>query len=107
LHDAPTKKHTREHARSLLGATCTSNEFVNIYTHSFGAVFYPLLGFGLYFALTDRYVTSSVGDILAGGSFFLSPLLCLGMSATFHTIMNHSLKTRKFGNSLEYLEFSV
>jgi hypothetical protein len=79
------------------------NEFVNVYTHGLGAVFYPLLGFGLYFALKDRYATSSVGDVLACGCFFLGALLCLGMSATFHTIMNHSLKVRKLGNALDYL----
>jgi adiponectin receptor len=78
------------------------NEFVNIYTHSLGAVFYPLLGCGLYFALKDRYAASSVGDALACGCFFLSALLCLGMSTAFHTIMNHSPKIRKFG-ALDYL----
>jgi adiponectin receptor len=79
------------------------NEFVNIHTHGLGAVFYSFLGFGLYFALKDRYATSSVGDVLACGCFFLSALLCLGMSATFHTIINHSPKVKKFGHALDYL----
>ena len=78
-------------------------EFINIYTHGLGAVFYPLLGFGMCFALKDRYATSSVGDVLACGSFFMGALLCLGMSAIFHTIVNHSPKIRMFSNALDYL----
>lgn len=79
------------------------NEFVNIYTHGLGAVFYFFVGFGLYVALKDRYATSSVGDVLACGCFFLSTLVCLGTSATFHTVLNHSRKVKRFGHALDYL----
>jgi Haemolysin-III related len=94
---------SNSYAKSFASWGYLHNEVVNIYTHGLGAVFYPLLGFGLYFALKDRYATSSVGDVLACGCFFLGALLCLGMSATFHTIMNHSPKINKFGNALDYL----
>lgn len=29
-------------------------------------------------------------------------MLCLGLSATFHTIMNHSAEVAKWGNKLDY-----
>ena len=94
---------SNSYAGSFVSWGYLHNEFANIYTHGLGAVFYPFLGFGLYFALKDRYATSSVGDVLACGCFFLSALLCLGMSATFHTIINHSPKIKKFGHALDYL----
>ena len=79
------------------------NESVNIYTHGLGAFFYFFVSFGLYVALKDRYATSSVGDVLACGCFFLSTLVCLGASATFHTVLNHSRKVKRFGHALDYL----
>jgi len=79
------------------------NEFVNIYTHGLGAIFYLLVGIGLYFTLRDRYTSSSMGDVLACGCFFLGALLCLGMSAIYHTITNHSPQVCRFGNALDYL----
>lgn len=79
------------------------NESVNIYTHLLGAIFFTVGGALLYTTVRPRYATADVSDIIAFGCFFLGAALCLGMSATYHTISNHSPMVAKFGNKLDYV----
>ncbi|KAF8245304.1 HlyIII-domain-containing protein [Wilcoxina mikolae CBS 423.85] len=79
------------------------NESVNIYTHLLGSVSSILLGLYLYSGIHQRYPTSTRSDILAFTTFFLSASTCLGLSATYHTISNHSHPIAKLGNQLDYL----
>ena len=46
-------------------------------------------------------MTSS--DIIAFTFFFAGAIVCLGMSATYHTISNHSQLVNKLGNQLDYV----
>jgi adiponectin receptor len=50
-----------------------------------------------------RYAHATRSDITAFSTFFLSATTCLGLSATYHTISNHSHSVAKFGNQLDYL----
>jgi adiponectin receptor len=69
------------------------NETVNIYTHLIGA---------LYHVLGSRYETATREDVWVFCCFFLGAVACLGMSATFHTISNHSHEVARWGNQLDY-----
>ncbi|KAF2178802.1 HlyIII-domain-containing protein [Zopfia rhizophila CBS 207.26] len=79
------------------------NETVNIYSHLIGAVLAVISGTVLYFVLGPRYETATREDVLVFGCFFLGAAACLGMSATYHTISNHSQTVSSFGNKLDYL----
>lgn len=57
----------------------------------------------MYRLLSSRYEQATRGDILAFGCFFLSAIACLGMSATFHMISNHSESVCTFSNKLDHL----
>jgi adiponectin receptor len=66
------------------------NETVNIFTHLIPAI-YCLAAEGLitqYFAF--HYPKSTNGDRIVFAFFILTVTICFGMSATYHTLMNHS-----------------
>ena len=44
----------------------------------------------------------TVADLLVFACFFLGAVVCLGMSATYHTISNHSPEVNRWGNQLDY-----
>lgn len=76
------------------------NESVNIHSHLLGSFLFLCLSFSVY-AFRDHPVSSS--DIAAFGCFFLGAVICLGMSATYHTISNHSPSVNRFSNQLDYV----
>ncbi|KAF8852882.1 HlyIII-domain-containing protein [Acephala macrosclerotiorum] len=79
------------------------NESVNIYSHLLGAAMFSSIGVVLYTSIKPRYESAAPADILAFGCFFAGAALCLGMSATYHAISNHSPIVAKFGNKLDYV----
>ena len=79
------------------------NETVNIYSHLIGAILFTTVGGVLYSVLGSRYPAASKGDVFAFGCFFGGAALCLGMSATYHTISNHSPQVASLGNKLDYV----
>lgn len=79
------------------------NESVNIYTHLIGAVV-AVVGSGvLYNVLRPRYETAAFEDVVVFSCFFGGATACLGMSATFHTLANHSQTVSRAYNRLDYL----
>lgn len=88
---------------SLASLRYLHNETVNIYTHLLGAVLFVLTGLVLHKTLKPRYETASAGDALAFGAFFAGAASCLAMSATYHTLSNHSARLASWGNRLDYL----
>jgi adiponectin receptor len=76
---------------------------VNIYTHGLGAIAAVVSAFWLHNVLRPRYDTASQEDIFAFSCFFFGATSCLGMSATYHAISNHSPEVSRFGNQLDYL----
>jgi hypothetical protein len=78
------------------------NETVNIYTHLIGAILTLVSSGALYHVLGSRYDTASREDVWVFCCLFLGALSCLGMSATFHTISNHSHDVARWGNQLDY-----
>lgn len=79
------------------------NETINIYTHLIGTLFAGGSGLYLYGSVKPRFERATKDDVLAFGCFFLGAVVCLGMSATYHTISNHSEAVSKFGNRLDYM----
>ncbi|GAB7362029.1 hypothetical protein MBLNU230_g2063t1 [Neophaeotheca triangularis] len=83
------------------------NETVNIYTHLVGALLAALAGTVLYGVVKPRYGQATREDVLVLGCYFFGAVACLGMSATYHAISNHSDEVARFGNKLDYLGIVV
>ena len=79
------------------------NESFNIYSHLLGAVLFTAISVMLYSTLESRYPAASKADVVAFGCFFVGAAVCLGMSATYHTIANHSPEVSSLGNKLDYV----
>ncbi|KAL2260818.1 hypothetical protein VTK26DRAFT_5062 [Humicola hyalothermophila] len=96
----PTSHSVRSSLASLL---YLHNESVNIWTHLLGAAFFAGAGARfLWGVVAPRYATAAAGDVLAFACFFGGAAACLGMSATFHTLCNHSPEVAMWGNKLDY-----
>ena len=94
---------SNSYTKSFASLGYLHNESVNIYTHLLGAIAFTLSGISLCQALGSRYASASGADVFAFGCFFLGAALCLGMSATYHTIGNHSPRVNAIGNKLDYV----
>ena len=79
------------------------NESVNIYSHLLGAIIFSVAGVVIYTAITPRYESAASSDVLAFGCFFAGAAICMGMSATYHAISNHSHNVARLGNKLDYV----
>lgn len=99
----PTSNSYRNSFASIFSV---HNESVNIWTHLLGAVGFVGIGLtALYLyetVIAPRYATASSTDVLVFGCFFAGAFLCLGMSATYHALCNHSPDVAKWGNKLDY-----
>lgn len=94
---------SNSYVKSFASLGYLHNESVNIYTHLLGAIAFSVSGSWLYYALGSRYSSASRADVLAFGCFFAGAALCLGMSATYHAISNHSPRVNALGNKLDYV----
>lgn len=97
----------RPASSSLLGSFQSlgyvHNETVNIYTHLLPALIAAPAAYWLYHLLSPRYQAAADSDIVAFACFFAGAAFCLGMSATYHTISNHSPVVARIGNALDYI----
>lgn len=78
------------------------NESVNIWTHLLGAASSAAGCLCLRGVLGPRYATASAADAVVWGCFFGGAVCCLGMSATYHALCNHSEAVARWGNKLDY-----
>lgn len=83
------------------------NESVNIYTHLIGALLATLAAAFLYMQVRPRFEQATPEDLMVFSCFFIGAVACLGMSATYHTISNHSEAVARFGNRLDYIGIIV
>lgn len=67
------------------------NESVNIHSHLFGAWAFLFIALSLY--AFERHVVTWA-DTIAFFFFFTGAIICLGISATHHTVSNHSAKVQ-------------
>ena len=78
------------------------NESVNIWTHLLGAALAIATASYVYVVVHPRYESATEGDVFVFACFFSGAILCLGMSATFHALIDHSEAVAKWGNKLDY-----
>lgn len=96
-------RHTsNSYLTSLHSLLYIHNETVNIYTHLIGAIFFITISYLLFSLIHPRYDTASASDLIVFACFFAGAAACLGMSATYHTLSNHSPAVAKWGNKLDY-----
>lgn len=83
------------------------NETVNIHSHLIPGVLF-LVGQGaIYQYLRTRYHMATIGDHLIFAFFLLTAATCLGMSATYHTLMNHSIDVSHLWLRLDFVGIIV
>ncbi|KAJ9604594.1 hypothetical protein H2200_010708 [Cladophialophora chaetospira] len=101
------RKASYSYSRSLQSILHWHNESVNIWTHLLPATLCLPFAIFLYNALKPRYEQASQADVIAMGCFFCGSAFCLGMSAFFHTLSNHSPSVAGLWNQLDYAGISM
>lgn len=94
---------SNSYAKSAASLGYLHNESVNIYTHLVGATIALLGSIFLYSSIKPRFELATTEDVIVFSCYFLGAIACLGMSATYHTIANHSHPVAVFGNKLDYM----
>lgn len=94
---------TNSFAKSFSSLGYLHNETVNIWSHLLGAITAVTFGFFAYNQIHPRYERANDTDILVFSCYFIGATACLGMSATYHAISNHSQRVNKIGNQLDYV----
>ncbi|CAG8198045.1 unnamed protein product [Penicillium salamii] len=79
------------------------NESVNIYSHLIPAIFFLLGDWYIQQYLASRYSGSTGADSIAFSIFMLTAVTSLSLSATYHTLMNHSQHVEHFCLRLDML----
>ena len=97
------RPQTDSYRRSAASLGYLHNESVNIWTHLVGAALAACGAVTLYGIVRPRYLMATAEDVMVFSCYFLGAVACLGMSATYHTISNHSEAVAKFGNRLDYI----
>lgn len=89
--------------KSFHSWTYLHNETVNIYTHLLPSLVTIPAALYLHSILSSRYDTATHADIVALSCYFAGAAFCLGMSAIYHTISNHSPLVARIGNAFDYV----
>lgn len=79
------------------------NETVNIWTHLIGAVLAGITAMFMYSVTRPRFEMATREDMMVFSCFFIGAVACLGMSATYHTLMNHSEFVATLGQRLDHI----
>jgi len=96
------RQASNSYKRSFASILHVHNETVNIWTHLVPGLLSIPSGIALYHTLKPRYDRATAADVLALSCFFLGAATCLSISATYHTISNHSPSVNRWGNQLDY-----
>lgn len=83
------------------------NETVNIYSHLLPAVLFLAAEGVLYRHFQASYPNATIGDRLIFAFFLLTAATCLGMSTTYHTLMNHSIHVSHLWLRLDFVGIIV
>lgn len=90
------------YAHSLRSLFYLHNESVNIWSHLAPAILSVLGALYLYWVVRPRYESAGEADVVVFGCFLTGAVVCLGMSATYHAVVDHSEDVAKWGNKLDY-----
>ncbi|KAK5632968.1 hypothetical protein RRF57_008682 [Xylaria bambusicola] len=95
-----TQSASRHHSLSSWDFTiCRCSPF---YIAIGSLILVPLAVLYFYTEIAPRYPSANSTDELVFACFLCGAALCLGMSATFHALSNHSEIVAKWGNKLDY-----
>lgn len=83
------------------------NETVNIYSHLLPAVLFLAAEGVLYRHFQASYPNATIGGRLIFAFFLLTAATCLGMSTTYHTLMNHSIHVSHLWLRLDFVGIIV
>jgi len=89
--------------KSLESLTYLHSESVNIHTHLWGVVAVILGLWPVLNALSARHASVTWHDAVAFGIWFFGAVFCLGMSASYHTVSNHSPNVNASAQKLDHL----
>ncbi|EXJ60984.1 hypothetical protein A1O7_05137 [Cladophialophora yegresii CBS 114405] len=101
------RRASYSYSKSMQSVLHWHNESVNIWSHLIPATLSLPCAVVLYNVLKPRYDHASVADVIAMGCFFGGAAVCLGMSASYHTLSNHSPSVARFWNQLDYAGISL
>lgn len=101
------RKASYSYSKSFRSVLHWHNESVNIWSHLVPATLSLPFGIFLYKILQPRYEKASIADVFAMSCFFFGAAFCLGMSATYHAVSNHSPSVAKFWNQLDYAGIAI
>lgn len=79
------------------------NESMNIYTHLFPAIAFLLGAWYVVDYLHSNYTDVTAVDSLMLVFFLLTATTCLGLSTTYHTLINHSFAVETFWLRLDFI----
>lgn len=83
------------------------NESVNIYSHLIPAVAFLLGESYIQSYLRSRYSNITGTDSFIFSFFLLTAVICLGLSTTYHTLMNHSYEVEQLWLRLDLIGIVV
>lgn len=89
--------------KSFASLAHVHNESVNIYSHLIPAILISIFSIPLHTSLMARHTNVSIADTIVLGSFALGAVMCLAMSAIFHTVQNHSPNIARIANQMDYI----
>ncbi|GJN78652.1 tubulin beta chain [Purpureocillium lilacinum] len=96
------RQNSPSYLHSLGSLFYLHNQSVNIWTHLVGAITTVAGSIYLYYVIYPRYENATLSDVLVFSCFLSGAVLCLGMSATFHVVLDHSREAAQWGNKLDY-----
>ncbi|KAI4279868.1 MAG: hypothetical protein L6R38_004903 [Xanthoria sp. 2 TBL-2021] len=83
------------------------NETANIFSHFIPSMVWLACQAIIARVLAIKYPDSTIGDRLIFAFFFLTASVCLGISATYHTLMNHSATVSNLWLRLDYVGIMI
>jgi adiponectin receptor len=101
------RPQSNSYRKSASSITYLHNESVNIWTHLLGAGLAAITAIVMYFTIQPRFKMATREDVMVFSCFFLGCVACLGMSATYHTLLNHSDAVARFGQRLDHIGIVV
>jgi adiponectin receptor len=93
---------SNSYLRSIQSLGYVHNESVNIWSHLLGSIVFGVGGIWLWSVVAKRFPSATAADVAVFACFFAGAFACLGMSATYHALANHSAEVAKWGNKLDY-----
>ncbi|KAE8397718.1 hemolysin-III related-domain-containing protein, partial [Aspergillus pseudonomiae] len=89
--------------KSFASLAYVHNESVHIYSHLVPAILLSVFSIMLHISPKARYASVSTADTIALGCFVLGAVLCLVISATFHTVQRNSSHIAPIAKEMDYI----